>query len=547
VNVRQKQQSAESALAPLSIIRMLWKRKITIAALLATFCAASGLIVFKLPPLYKSEAVVLVVSQKIPEKFVSSTVSTDVSDRLATIGQQIMSTTRLLRIIHDADLYKKERKEKNQEEIVQQMRDDISLRVEKDGWTAGKPGAFRVGYQGTDPETVAQVANQLANLYVQENLQTREVQAVGTSEFIDNQLQQAKRELDEQEAKVARFKQEHNGSLPEQEDPLLSTLSNLRLQLQGAQDAINRAQQNKLMLETSIATEESQEGAIRRTVEARASTSPGTGAIPAKPETRSLADLEDHLEQLRTRYTPDYPDIVALQDEIAHLKQSRKNSAASQAASQIGEEQHSAAPPVVVSRELLQEQGKIAMLRAQLTSVNREIELQEVERERLIQSIASNQSRIELLPLVEQQMAALTRDYEGSKATYKSLLDKRGAAEMATDMERRQKSERFEIIDPARVPEKPFKPNRPLLLVLGSAASIALALLAAFGLELRKTVLLGEWELPPGVVVLGRVPPINMNAKAASVARKARRIAFSSAAVSLLVAAVMFYVLKIRS
>jgi polysaccharide biosynthesis transport protein len=157
------------------------------------------------------------------------------------------------------------------------------------------------------------------------------------------------------------------------------------------------------------------------------------------------------------------------------------------------------------------------------------------------------QARVEQLPIVEQEMVGLTRDYETSKANYKSLLDKQIAAQMSTDMERRQKSERFEIIDPARVPEKPFKPDRPLFLALGLIVSLAMALLVGFGLELRNPVLLGEWELPEHVVVLGRVPIIDMRPKRVAKSQgKLRAVAVGSAAACVLTAAVAYYFLKAR-
>jgi hypothetical protein len=154
-------------------------------------------------------------------------------------------------------------------------------------------------------------------------------------------------------------------------------------------------------------------------------------------------------------------------------------------------------------------------------------------------------------------MARVTRDYEISKSNYRSLLDKKLSAEMSTDMERRQKSERFTVIDPARVPEKPFKPNRPLFWALGVAAGLLFGMVAGFGMELRRNVVLGEWELPPEVAVLGRLPYIDMTARHVSsgsgnlrslLANRKIRLAFVSSAIfSLLgIAAVGFYLFRSR-
>jgi polysaccharide biosynthesis transport protein len=555
VSTRLKQQDSQNpALLPLSVIRMLWKRKIPILAMLAVLSAISAVVVFKLPAVYKSEALVLVDSQKIPEKFVSSTVSSGVADRLAAISQEIMSTTRLLKIIGDLDLYKAERKAKTQEEVVEEMRHDISVTVQKDNWATGKPVAFKVGYQGNAPTLVAEVANQLANLYIEENLQTREVEASGTSDFIDNQLSEAKRQLDDEEGKVAKFKQAHNGSLPEQESPLLSTLSNLRLQLQGIQDSLNRSQQNKLMMETALATEQSSEANLERALQMRSAAGQplAMAGDSGQLEDRSLPKLQHQLQELESRYTPDHPDIIALKAEIAHMQQAQQGAAKELATASKAKAQPEAGPKASdaaapISRDLLQERGKIAMMQTQLSGLKHDIDFEETERRRILQQTDALQARVEQLPIVEQEMVGLTRDYETSKANYKSLLDKQIAAQMSTDMERRQKSERFEIIDPARVPEKPFKPDRPLFLALGLIVSLAMALLVGFGLELRNPVLLGEWELPEHVVVLGRVPIIDMRPKRVAKSQgKLRAVAVGSAAACVLTAAVAYYFLKAR-
>jgi hypothetical protein len=147
-------------------------------------------------------------------------------------------------------------------------------------------------------------------------------------------------------------------------------------------------------------------------------------------------------------------------------------------------------------------------MNAQLASLNTELKTRQTDQQQLLRRIDSLQTRIQRLPLREQEMTAVTRDYEVSKLNYKSLQDKIFAANMATDMERRQKSERFTILDPARTPEKAISPNRPQLAAAGSG--LALFLSAGFWLllEMRKNKFLGEWELPEGIVVLGRVQNI---------------------------------------
>jgi polysaccharide chain length determinant protein (PEP-CTERM system associated) len=504
---KNKTGALSAEISPLSIIRMLWKRKLAICSIVLVALIVTAVTVYRLPAIYKAEALVLVDTQKIPDSYVTSTVSTDVGDRLATISQEIMTTTRLLKIISTYNLYP-EMHRLPQEEIVEQMRRDITLKVEK-GWTGGRPGGFRVGYEGRNPSLVAEVANQLANLYVEENLKTRQVQAEGTTEFIESQLTSAKQELDGEEAKVAAFKVAHNGELPEQETSMLSTISNLQVQLQGNQDALNRAQQNKVTLETALATANLTERMLA-SAPVRQGSSASAGGAPGRLRSEAL---QEALDQMKLRYTADYPDVKRLEAEIARTKKDEAAEAAeaaktAKAAQGNGDAASTAAALAArpMTKEVLDAREHIAQIQTQLALANKDIEYLNAEHQRIIKNISAYQARVDHLPMVEQEMAALTRDYEISKTNYKSLLDKKISAGMATDMELRQKSERFEIIDPARVPEVPFKPNRPAMAGIGVAVSLLLGLLVGFGLEVRKRALLGEWELPSDIQVLGRVP-----------------------------------------
>jgi uncharacterized protein involved in exopolysaccharide biosynthesis len=138
------------------------------------------------------------------------------------------------------------------------------------------------------------------------------------------------------------------------------------------------------------------------------------------------------------------------------------------------------------------------------------------ERQQTLSRLAAVQSSIEKLPLREQELASLTRDYEISRAYYQSLLDKKLAAGLATEMERRQKAERFVLLDMARPPTKPISPNRPLWTVAGSLLALLLAAAWSFGREFQNNVILGEWELPPEIPVLGRIPPLTPAAERSS-------------------------------
>ena len=491
---------------------MLWKQKILISILAVLGCAVAVVVVLELPAVYQSEALILVDSQKIPEQYVSSTVNTNVQDRLATISQQILSATRLQKIIDTFGLYAKERKTLVQEEIVEKMRKDITIKLER-GWTGGQPGAFHVGYQGDNPSLITQVANQVANLFIEENLRTRERQAEGTADFIDSQLDEAKKTLDQQEAKLSEYKLRYNGELPQQEAFLSATLSRLQTELQGNQDGINRAQQNKLMLQNTLTIAQAEESALTprpRTEESTDGTpvSFAENVPPAPPKKSEL--LKQQYDALLVRYQPSYPDLVSLKAEIERQKKIEDQEAAKAAANKPAPGTPAApAPSPALSRDLLQAHERVEIIKSQLGLADRELTTRNADRTQILKQMSTYQARIEKLPLREQEMAGVTRDYEISRANYKSLLDKKLAAGMASDMERRQQGERFTLLDPARVPEKPVRPNRWLFSLAGCGGALLLALGIGWAREANKNQILGEWEIVTDLPVLGRVPFID--------------------------------------
>jgi succinoglycan biosynthesis transport protein ExoP len=484
---------------------MLWKSKTLIGLIWIFLCLLCGAAIYMIPAVYRAEAVILVDSQKVPERYVASTANADVQDRLATISQQILATSRLQKIIDTYHLYQRERTRLPQEEIIEMMRKDTRISLER-GWSQDRTSAFRIAYQGRDPATVAEVANQIGSLFIEENLRTRENHAEGTSEFIEEQLQQAKKTLTVLEAQVEDYKLKHKGELPEQESSLAGSLSRAQIELQANQDAINRAGQSKALLSTSLSMAESTAKVLERTVTVR--NSPPAAGSSAAPSTA----LQAELDALRLRYTGEHPDVQRLEKMVAQARQSEKAAVnepqvTATRSSTVGAAATLNVPDAMVP-DLLQQRERIAGLRTELGLASHELDLRTVERKDILSKIAVEQARLDSLPVREQELTALSRDYEIAKSNYKSLLDKRIAADMATDLERRQQGERFTMIDPAQPPAKPFSPDRFGWAGLGCALSLLVAVVAGVAREMKRNVLLGEWELPPEVAILGRITAI---------------------------------------
>ena len=506
-------QFSSPAISPRSVMWALWKRKALVAVCWAAGIGISLSLLFSLRPVYTADALILVESQKIPENFVAPTVQTGLEARLDRLKQQVLSRDRLWSLIQELDLYPTLRKTRTREEVLETMHRDITIGLER-GWSANRPGAFRVSYRAYSGKTAAEVANRVGDFFITENLREREQEANGTSQFLESELEEAKKNLQEQEGKLREFKMTYNGELPEQEAGMLAANGQNKAELLGIQDAIGRAQQNKLILGSSLSSAQDaythmQELARRQTRAGAPVLAAESGqAIPKGPRAE-LEAVQAKLRTLRLRYRDGHPEVKALiQEEAALEKAVKEQDAAMARPAPAGNPQKSVPAPLEAANDpaLVAEKERVESLRQQIALTDQEIHDLDKRRERIVQDVGAVQERIEMLPMREQQLASLTRDYETSKANYKSLLDKKLAAEMAANMEKWQKAERFVMLDVARVPEKPTSPNRPVFLVGGVLFSLMLSAGIALLLEARRNVFLGEWELPAGTVVVGRVP-----------------------------------------
>lgn len=486
----------------------MWKRKFLILALWIAFGVAATGIVYLWPPVYQAEVLILVENQRIPERFVSSTVNTDLAARLSSLAQQITSYTSLLKVIQKFDLYRKQRRSMVEEEIVDLMRSHITVQLEP-GFNRERQqaAAFRVGYQSHDPLLASIVANELASQFIEENLRSREVYALGTSEFLKAQVAEAKQRLQQQEAILSEYKRQHSGELPQQESVLASMLARLQVQLQAVQDEIGRTEQSKILRENELNAALASKDALERLAQQMSDPSAATAGQGQQSE---IEQLEKRLASLRSRYTENHPDVQDTRAALERLKEARKIEVA---LPQKTAESPSVKPgQVAMSGSLIREKERIEQIRGQMAALDRRLKDLEADKQRIMQEISGVQRKISQLPIREQQLAAIARDYEISKANYQSLLDKQMAAEMAAQMESTQRSERFVVLDAARVPEKPVKPDRLNWSLTGWTVALLLAFLIAVAYEMNKNVFLGEWELPRELLVLARVPKMRLQA-----------------------------------
>lgn len=424
-----------------------------------------------LPKKFTSTTLVLVEQQKVPEAFVRSVVTDQLNQRLATMQEQILSRSRLEPILTKFDLYKGEASP--MEELVGRIRRAVQVTPIKPvvrGQT-DYPG-FYISFTGSEPRIVQQICSEIASMFMEENLKDREKRATGTTEFLDKQLEDAKQVLDEQDKRMAIFKQRYVGQLPGTEKMNLDLLTSLSSQLEAVTQALNRAQQDKIYMESLLAQQIASWDASK------------TGQNPVTLE-QQLSQQESAMAALEGRYTPDHPDVIKARGDIAALQKRIEQ------AKKMGKD-----PKVADSNSAsFSEPPQLQQLRNQIYQAQQTIKEKNQQQERLQRDIKMLQGRVQLSPLVEQQYKELTRDYQTALDSYNDLLQKRTQSAIARDLERRQQGEQFRVIDPPNLPAKPSFPDPMVFTGGGFGGGIALGIVLILALEFRDRAIRNERDI----------------------------------------------------
>ena len=259
----------------------------------------------------------LVTPQRVPADLVRPTVTAGIIERLNSISQEIMSRTRLEQIIDELKLYQSELKSMKREEVVELMRKNIKVELPKR--TAETAGYFTISYTGEDPRIVTIVANKLSSLFIEENLKLREQQAVGTTEFLTNELQATKEKLEAQGQIVADYKRRNMGSLPEQRDTNIKMLEQMQSQSQRNEESIRALEDRKLLIMRQM-TDMENPPAVTTGADGAVKPKKGTMSYEAQQE-----ELKKELADLQSRYTEKHPDIVRTKKRIADLEKSKES------------------------------------------------------------------------------------------------------------------------------------------------------------------------------------------------------------------------------
>ena len=449
-----------------------------------------------IPPKYKSNTLIIVEQPTMPKSYVEPNVSGDVRERLQSITEQILSRTHLLTIIQKMNLYENSRGVRTVDDKIAMMRKDIDIEVVRDPQN-DQISAFRIYYTSHDPHVARNVTGELTNLFIKENLETRQQESEDTTKFLRAQVSSAQANLADQEAKVREFEAQHEGELPTQQTSNLQILSGLQSQLQNEQDALNTAQQQRVYYQAMI---DQYRGSHNLT---QGSLKPGEATTPIGAIDQELVKLRAQLADLRSRYTDRHPDVVAVQEQIAekvNLRQKlvadeKKNGAGSKQQLQTSNTDEETASPM---------NAVLAQMQGQLESTRLEIENRKKSIASLQSRIGQYQSRLNAEPIAEQKLAELTRGYEQSKENYDDLLKKENGSEMATSMEQMQQGQRFTMLDPPSLPLNPDFPNPLKFCAYGLLAGLCLGLVVVASFEFFDDRVQTErqikWLLPVTVI-----------------------------------------------
>ena len=453
-----------------------------------------------LPPIYKSEAIIRVNEQEISEEFVQSTITEFVGERITKLSQKILNRSKLIKIANSHKLYTDEDEQISDSEIVNRMKDNIILEpiiADLQNGNAGRNKdfvtiAFNLSFQGKEPETVQNITETLSNLFLEEDIKRREKIVSATANFLQDELDRLKTEIDLHERKITEYKAAHQSELPDEQSYNFQAILRLERDADKVENRLRLLREKEMYIETQLAKVEPLSPII---VE---------GENVATNPNQRLKQLYLELTRLRSLYSEKHPDIKKVKNEIRELESQVKDSDASvvkikrlqQLESQYAEMRgaYGAEHPEVkaVKKEIAILKPQVANLMTetvktkiteekpdnpayinlttQLSALRMEMQAIEKDKNQINREIRKIQMRIEKAPFVEKELNALLRDLESAQNKYLDISNKLMEAQVSKGLEGKEQSQRVIIASPAYYPTEPFKPNR-LLIILASCIS----------------------------------------------------------------------------
>ncbi|HTC46964.1 MAG TPA: GNVR domain-containing protein [Candidatus Aquilonibacter sp.] len=483
-------RNGEIALADVKrVFRRYWWIPAFMTVTLGVIGLAASLV---LPKKYTSSTLVLVEQPTVPKDLIKPVITDDLNERMASMKAQILSRSRLESIINKFGLYPRERQTTHMEDLVEKLKAaiDVELIQPMAGSTNHEPPGFNVSVTFDNPQLAQQICQEITSMFMEQNATGRVAQSNKVSQFLTEQLNEAKAKLEEQDKGLAKFKAEHLVSMPEQEQTNLTLLSGMNTQLDATTQALTRAQQDKTLNETLLSQQEANWKLSQ--------------AGQQNPETQDqeLAALESQLAALQAKYTPEHPDVIKLKTQIEDLKR------------RMGEAPAPKAAPSAAQISL-REPPSIQQLRTKIKQDEFTISDMTKRQSQIQDQIRAIQGRLQASPVVEQQLKELTRSYQTASDIYNELLKKRENSAMATDLEHEQQGENFRVLDSPSLPLTPSFPKKIVFVGGSLGAGLALSLGILYLLAVSDKAMYSERdvELCMKLPVLTTVPSFDVRAQ----------------------------------
>jgi polysaccharide chain length determinant protein (PEP-CTERM system associated) len=459
------------------------RRKWIIIGSILTALGIAGVLCLVLPKSYRSSTLILVENQKIPQEYVKAIVGGPIEGRLIMIQQQVMSRTILSHVIDEFKLYQDEVRGGPFEDVIEGMRKSIKVDTVGSPGPLGKVEAFSISFAHENPMLAMKVTSKLASQFIEENLRVREQFVEGASEFLMQELGKAKVGLEAQEQTISDFKQKYMGELPQQMEANLRALDRIQGELNSTNESIQALTDRVALIDKAI-----------RDYETTGATTPGVGGQATDPLVSRLRELERTLSAL-SGYKPTYPDVIQTKQEMEVVKAQLL-------------EKHRLSGQDLDEETIKSFDAYLHGLLRQRDDARVDLTGLKERRIRLNGSMRQYEGRVERTPTREQELMILIRDYDNMQKNYQSLLDKKLNAQVAENLEKRQKGEQFRIIDPANLPQKPEKPDPIRIMLIGLALGCGVGFGSAFAIEQVKLAFRRpeDAELLLGIPLLASIP-----------------------------------------
>ena len=479
----------------------------------------SVVIAFLWPDTYISTAAIRVTPPQISEKLVMSSINVDMSQRISSMAQNILSRATLTNIIQTYGLYPKDIKRLPIEDLIEDMKSkhirigQVSSMTPNSSGEKKNYGAFSLSFSYENRYIAQKVCSDLVGRFLSENSRESLSQGLAATDFLKEELESARKKLESIESNWAGFRIANAGRLPDDRTANLTTLQSIESRMGNLNAAINRVNQEKLMLETQLRIAKDQLTSAKSPVE-----SPQAMAAMEKrneklvEKEREVQGLENGLIQAKEHWTENHPDVKRFEGLLALAKRQRDQIMKEDELAKARE--IVAAPKVEVkkvapmSKEAKALDAQVLQIETLLKAKDQELNEYNQETGRMNGTVKQFQSRLDATPLSDQKYQELTRDYDQAKSSYKEMSEKKAISERANIVTGRKQGETLDMLDPASLPLSPSEPNRAIIIGSGTMAGLMLGLFLAGARELKDTALknLKDVRTYTQLTILGCIP-----------------------------------------